>query len=844
MPFARCRRLDDPLTTATYKETHHRTANCFQDRWNTNIKAMTFKKGMLILGIVLLTCNAISAQTPDYTLTVEVTEAATGEPLEGAQIAITPCACGGVSDASGSFSITLPAHSYRLTISYIGFQTEARTVQLRENFTLFLSLQESQEQLSEVVVRARRIVENLESPQMGALQLKPAELNKMPAALGEVDVLRSMTLLPGVNNAGEISNGLSVRGGSLDQNLILFDYAPVFNPTHLFGLFSVFTPDVLSSVDLYRANIPSRFGGRTTSVLDVKVKNPYVESTRLSGGIGLVSSRLAVETPLIKDKLFINAGARAGFTDFLFPLVSERLKNTKARFSDATVKMLFLPTAKDQLSFTGFYSKDFYQLDLISRIQDTNAENNQYDFRTLNGTLNWTHSFDDVTNLRNILVASDYTPKTIFPERDSNNEIVYESAIGYLSFISELSKTINEKVDYYTGIQANRYQISPGTLNPGSAASILPVSLQKETSYEIGAYANVNWKVLEPLTLSAGLRLNHFVFVGPYTQAYFDEISGELTGTTDFEKGAGVKTYNGLEPRLGAIYKLGETVSLKASYARLNQYLQNIYNSTTPLPTSRWKTSDPFIEPQQSDTYGLGIYKNLPVGGIEIGIEGYYRSSRNDLTYKPGADFFLEEYLHRDVVQGEGEAYGIELSLNKSKGTINGWFNYAFSRSLMRSENERLADRVNNNQWYPSNFDRPHVVNGTINFEGNKYNTWSFNFTAQSGRPYTEANSVFTIEGIDIPIFIERNNARLRPYHRLDFSWKVRYSKKANRRWVGDWTFTVYNLYSRRNPFNLYYAQRTGAENSDIFLGAPLGTYELSVMNSPLFAITYNFVFD
>lgn len=805
---------------------------------------MTLKKKLIILGLLLLPGTATWAQTPEYTLTVEVAEAATGQPLEGAQIAITPCACGGVTSASGRFSITLPLSTYRLGISYIGFRTEVRTVQLSADVVLTVSLEESQEQLSEVVVRARRIVENLESPQMGALQLQSQELKKMPAALGEVDVLRSMTLLPGVNNAGEISNGLSVRGGSLDQNLILFDYAPVFNPTHLFGLFSVFTPDVLSSVDLYRANIPARFGGRTTSVLDVKVKNPYVESVRVSGGIGLVSSRLSVEAPLIKDKLFINAGGRAGFTDFLLPLVSERLENTKARFSDATLKLLYLPTDKDQLSFTGFYSKDFYQLDLISKVQDINAESNQYDFLTLNGTLNWTHSFNEETSLRTIFVASDYTPKTLFPERDRNNDIVYESNIGYLSLISEFSKSLGDQLDYYTGLQANRYQISPGTLDPGSANSILPVTLARETSYEFGAYANMNWNPLERLSLSAGLRFNHFVFVGPYTQAFFDDISGELTGTTEFEKGAGVKTYNGLEPRAGVTYKVGETLSLKASYARMNQYLQNIYNSTTPLPTSRWKTSDPFIEPQQSDTYGLGIYKNLAGPGIELGLEGYYRASRNNLTYKPGADFFLEEFLQRDVVQGEGEAYGVEFSLTKPKGDVNGWFNYTYSRSLLRSENERLADRVNNNQWYPSDFDRPHVFNGTINFEKDAYNTWSFNFTAQSGRPYTVANSVFTLQDIDIPIFIDRNNARLRPYHRLDFSWKVRYSKKVNRRWVGDWTFTIYNVYSRRNPFNLYYSQRTGAENSDIFLGAPLGTYELSVLNSPLFAVTYNFVFD
>lgn len=780
----------------------------------------------------------------EQNLSLEVLDGTTGLPLENAEVSITPCACGGITDKAGKFSISLPKDSYSINITYIGFRDDFQTLVLDKTTSLKVYLFEEQEELSEVIVRAKKINENLELPQMGALQLEAKELKKIPAAIGEYDVLRGMTLLAGVNNAGEISNGLSVRGGALDQNLMLFDYAPVFNPTHLFGLFSVFTPDVLSSVDLYRANIPARYGGRTTSVMDIKVKNPYVDKLKISGGIGLVSSRLSIETPLIKDKLMMNMGVRAGFTDFLLPLVSERLKDTKANFYDSTLKLLYLPTADDQVTFTGFYSRDFYQLDLITKIQNINAQTNQYDFRTLNGTLNWIHTFDNQTNLRTILVASDYTPKTIFPEVDSTNEIEFVSKINYMSFISEFSKEISDEFNYYIGAQANRYQISPGDLDPGNGQSILPVTLEKENSYEFAGYANVNWDPFENLSLSGGLRYNHFVLVGPYTQASFDELTGSLVDTNIFGKGDGVKTYSGLEPRLGANLKLSGSTSLKASYARLNQYLQNVYNTTTPLPTSRWKVADPNIKPQISDTYGLGIYQNLDDNNIEIGLEGYYRDTQNNLTYKPGADFFLEEFLERDVVQGEGKAYGIEFSLKKPRGKINGWFNYTWSRSLLRSENEKLADRVNNNKWYPSDFDRPHVFNGTVNFEGDKYNTWSLNFTAQTGRPYTVANSVFALEEIDVPIFLERNNARLRPYHRLDFSWKIEYSKKENRRWVGDWTFTIYNVLSRRNPFNLYYTQRQGLQDADVFLGSPLGTYELSVMNSPLFAITYNFVFD
>ncbi len=793
--------------------------------------------------LFLLTSFFAHAQE-EFAISFEVVAEQSGLPLDDAQISIVPCNCGGVTNSEGRFSIALPANTYTITVSFIGFKDDVRTLELTKGTILKINLAEAQEELSEVIVRAKRRLSNVETPQMGALQISARTLKKLPAAVGEFDVLRGMTLVAGVNNAGEVSNGLSVRGGSLDQNLLLYDYAPVFNPTHLFGLFSVFTPDMISTVDLYRANIPSRYGGRITSVLDVKVKNPYVEKTKFSGGVGLVSSRFNLETPLIKDKLMLNIGGRAGLTGFLIPLFSERLKNTKANFYDSTFKLLYLATENDQVSLTGFYSKDFYQLDLISQIGNINAENNQYDLQTLNGTLNWTHTFGDESNWRNILVYSNYVPKTIFPEQANDNEIEYKASINYLSFISEYSKTVNDKFDYYAGVQANEYKIGPGALDPGNGNGIIPVSLDTETSYEIGSYANFNWEPTKGLSLSGGLRFNHFVFVGPYTEATFDEISGNLIGSTVFEKGDAVKTYNSLEPRLGANWKLGENTSLKASYARTNQYLQNIYNTTTPLPTSRWKTSDPNIKPQSSNTYGFGIYQNLNNNEIEIGLEGYYRESENNLTYKPGADFFLEEFLERDVVQAEGQAYGVELSFKKPRGKLNGWFNYTYSRSLLRSQNEKLADRVNNNEQYPSDFDRPHVFNGTINFEGDKWNTWSFNFTAQSGRPYTVANSVFSIEDINVPIFIERNNARLRPYHRLDFSWKVKYGRNPNRKWKGDWTFTIYNLYSRRNPFNLYYAQRQGAVDSEVFLGSPLGTYELSVLNSPLFAVTYNFVFD
>jgi len=794
--------------------------------------------------VLLLSFYTTVAQTQQYQLSFEITDRVEYTPIESATIFIQPCNCGGVSGPYGKYTQQLPKGIYTIAVSFIGYETFTQQIVLDKDLQLKIELSEEREQLSEVIVKAKKINDNVASPQQGVVQLNARELAKIPTALGEVDVLRSAILLPGVNNAGDISNGLSVRGGSLDQNLLLYDNAPVFNPTHLFGLFSVFTPDAVSSVDLYRANIPARFGGRVASVLDVGVKTPFVDDLKISGGVGLVSSRLLIETPIIKEKLTLLAGVRGGFTDFLLPLFSERLQNTEASFGDATVKLLYLPTEKDQLSLTGFYTRDFYQVDLITRIGNISAESNQYDFGILNGTLNWTHSFDDNTNLRTTVVGSNYTPKIIFPEFESDNEIEYESTINYLSLNPELIKEVNNKLDYYLGVQAIQYKIDQGNLDPGSSLAVLPVELNTETSYELAAYANVNWKPIESLSISAGLRFNYYTFVGPFTAASFDE-GGNLVETEFFERGEQVASYNGLEPRIGIAYQLDDNTSFKASYARINQYLQNIYNSTTPVPTSRWKTADRNILPQIGDTYGLGFYQNFNNDAIQMSIEAYYRDTRNVLTYRPGADFFLEEFIEQDVVQGRGEAYGVELSLRKPLGRINGWINYTWARSFLQSQNENLRDRINNNQQFPSDFDRPHVFNGTVNFEGDKYNVWSLNFTLQTGRPLTIPNGVVSVSDIEVPIFLERNNGRLPTFHRLDFSWKVRGQRKENKRWVGDWIFTMYNVYGRRNPFNIFYTQRdvNRIPGSDSFGASPLGAFEISILNSPLFSLTYNFKF-
>jgi len=779
----------------------------------------------------------------EYALSVSVTDQETNEPLSGVTVYITQCECGGITNPSGLFVKRLASGTYDLTLDYLGYATQQVKVQISANQTVKVAMEVVQEQLSEVVLTAKKRNQNVESPQMGVFELSSRELAKMPAALGEFDVLRSITMMAGVNNAGDISNGVSIRGGSLDQNLMLLESAPVFNPTHLFGLFSVFTPEVISGVDIYRANIPAKYGGRIASVVDVKITNPYTDRFKLEGGIGLISSRLSLTTPLIKDKLMLLAGGRVGFSDLLFPLLVPRLKNTRANFSDHTIKLLYLPSADDQITYTNFYSKDFYQLDLISSIENIVSSANQYDFSTMNHSMKWLHTFDNNTNLTTKLVASDYQPKNLFPEVDSDNVIRFESRIRYLSGQIEYFNNQTSKVDYYVGGQFNRYLIEPGSLDPGSGNSINPVLLGEETGDEWSVYGSADFALTPKLTLSSGFRVSQFNLVGPYEEALYDA-DQNFVDTQNYQAGEKVISYNYPEPRLGLNLKVGERASLKASYARMYQYIQNIYNTNTPLPTSRWKISDRYVKPQQNDTYGFGFYKDFDEAGLELSAETYYRNTSNNLTYKPGANFFLSRAIETEVVQADGRSYGLEFGLHKNTGRFNGFLNYTWARSLLKTNEAAPEDRINNNLWYASDFDRPHTVNATLNFEGDLYNKISFNFVGQTGRPYTIANGVYKQQNVTIPIYLNRNNARLPTYHRLDFSWTIAYSKDPKRRFKGDWVFTVYNIYGRKNPFNIYYAQRNGGVDGNVFLSSPLGAYELTALRGTLVSLSYNFRFQ
>jgi len=807
---------------------------------NSPFKTIMKKKYILLICSCLI---AIYGHSQSKELSIQVKKKDSFTALEYANIFISPCSCGGTTDQDGAFKINLEENEYRIITSMIGFENDTTTVFLKEKKSIEVQLIPTGYQLEDVIITAEQNKENINRTIMGVQQLSSEEMKLLPTAIGEVDVLSSLTMLAGVGSAGEASNGLSVRGGSLDQNLVLMDYAPIFNPTHLFGLFSIFTPEAVGSVDIYRSNMPAKYGGRISSVVDVKVKDPNAEQLNLSGGIGFASTRLSAEAPIIKNKLTILASTRFFYNDFLFSAI-DKLKNTKANFIDGTIKLKYLANEKNTFFLTGFYSHDFYQLDFSSKINSITATSNQYDYATINGTLTWLHTTKNNATIRTTLVNSDYSPKILFPQEGVDNTITYQSSIKYRDLQSELSKTINDRWNYSVGLQASQTLLSPGTLLPGTAQGIEAVELAKESGLELSSFANAKWTPSEKVSLSLGLRYTHFLLLGAYEEAQYEGLEFEnILGTNSFPKGAIVKTYGGLEPRFGARWKISTHTSLKGSYSLTRQYLQNIYNSTTPLPTSRWKTSDRYIAPQIGHTYSLGIYQNLKNDKITTNLEGYYRTIKNVLAFKSGADFFLEQFIEKDIVQGVGRTYGLEFSLAKPKGKLNGWFNYTWSRSLRKFTAIALKNRINNNEWFNSDFDRPHVFNGTINMKYNEFNTFSFNFVYQTGRPYTVPNAIFEVNNVAVPIYLARNNARLPDYHRLDFSWRIHNitTKKTNR-WKADWILTLYNLYGRDNGYNRFFKANQAVGLSGLSQGA-LGAYQVSIFNSPLVSLTYSFKF-
>lgn len=794
-----------------------------------------------------------------------VRDSATNQPLVKAAVIIDykKSLMGANTDAQGRYSIEVPMGEHLIVVRLIGYKPFRKIVDLQENkTTVNVSMATLASQLEEVVVTSKGFDRNVREPLLGVSQISVATLRKLPSALGEVDLLRGLQMLPGVTSVGEAANGVNIRGGTTDQTLILLDDTPIFNPTHMFGLFSVFPPDAVNGIDLYKGNVPARFGGRTASVMDISLRNPNLEKATLTGGVSFVSERLTADIPIVKGKLGVLVSGRGAFNDFLLPLASERLRDIKARFGDLVLKTFWRINGRNTLSAMGYFSKDFFETKLLGSLPNVNATSTQYDQQTTNAMARWLHVITPRLNLQTTAIYTYYIPKTLLPELNSTNKVILRSGVLQRQLKSNLNYQLtNQKIE--AGVNATHYRVEPGTLLPGSSPSVNYVTTPTENALELSAYADDELSLSPKLAVSAGLRYSQFLSLGPGLVRKYaagepvDEFS--VVDSTRYADGQVAKSYGGFEPRLGIRYELTPKASVKFGYNLMRQYLQVVTNTTTPLPTSRWKISDTYTRPQISQLLSAGYFRNLKDNIYDLSIEAYYRTTENAIDYKPGADFLLQPYPETQLLQGRSRAYGLETMIAKKKGEITGWVNYTYARTLNQvSQGAGTQERINGGNWYRANYDRPHTFNASVTIAVDKHNSFGFTFAYSSGRPYSSPTGYVSIETISdpnqgtltplitggdggpglvqssvYPYFGERNNSRLPDYHRLDFSWNIYNATMKQKRWQGNWVFTVYNLYGRKNAYSVFFRTENDKTNA----------YKLQIFAAPILSLSYNFMY-
>jgi hypothetical protein len=770
-------------------------------------------------------------------LSGKVVDAQSGEVIVGATISVDFKKSGAVTDANGIYKLSLPYGEYVLKVSSVGYNPYRTKVYMQSNLEINVELNNVTKQLEEVIVSASADKKDIQTPSLGVTVLSLKGIKKLPTMMGEVDVIRSLQTLPGVSSVGEGANGLNIRGSNVDQNLIYIDDTPIFNPTHMFGLFSVFASDAIRDLELYKGGIPARFGGRTASVMDIKMIEPSTEKFKMQGGIGLVSNRVMAEIPVIKEKLSVLVAARLSANDYLFKAVAPpNLQNIRANFTDIATKVYYRPNQKNTISLSAYVSHDYYRVDSLFSIENVVAKQTSFDYGHKNGSIHWNHYFSPKLNMLVAGALSYYSTKTYAP--DSVNTIDLNSSILYRNGTVSFDYQPVEKHKLNFGVTLTRYDISPGVLNDGISSRVATVKLAPEQSIESAIYLDDEWKMNDKLTIQAGIRYANYWRIGAgtvneYSPGLMPSINS-IVRKKEYAAGEVMASYGGFEPRLTLKYSLAENTTLKFGYNRQQQFFQLLSNNTTPLPTSRWKTADAFIKPQQSDFASLGFFKTFNENVYEISLESYYRDVRNTLDFVSGANLQLNPNIETQLITGKSKAYGFELMLQKKKGENSGWISYTYARAFSQMIGDfPEIQAINNGNWFATNYDKPHSFNAMWNIQPSPHHSFSFTFVYNTGRPFSSPSGSYEIAGKKYAVFAERNNDRVRDYHRLDFSWTVNNPSMKHKRWEGSWVFTVYNLYGRQNPYSVFFKSTKNG----------LKAYELSVFASPFISMTYNFKF-
>lgn len=778
---------------------------------------MNTMKILILIFSFLLYLNAATAQEK-FTLNGYIKDSLTGETLIGANIAVKEEGRGVATNQYGFFSLTLAKGNYLLLVSFVGYQAKQIEVNFNDNKTLNVLLASASVNLSNVTVSARKRESNIKSAQMGKVELNLNTIKALPSFLGEVDILKSLQLLPGVRNAGEGNSGFYVRGGGPDQNLIMLDEAVVYNTGHLFGFFSVFNADAIKSVSLIKGGMPAQYGGRLSSVIDVSMKDGNINKTEVDAGIGLIASRFAIQGPLKKDKASYMISARRTYIDALakpFIPKTNSFYGSGYYFYDLNAKVNYIFSDKDRLYLSGYFGRDKFDFNNAKRSFTTSIP-----WGNSTATLRWNHVFSKKLFANTSLIYNDY--KFAFNGTQNNFKITLSSGIKDLNAKTDLDYYITPEHKLKFGGQYTFHTFLPSVAS-GSQDTVVfnPANVQKKYANEFALYIQDDWEISQKIKLNYGVRYSRFQQVGKYI-AYNTDDNGNKLDSTVFRSGQVVQSYGGFEPRATMRFSIDDYSSIKAGVTRNLQYIHLVSNAGTTLPTDIWVPSTYRVKPQIGWQYAAGYFRNFKNNMFETSLEVYYKTMKNQIEYREGYTPNTLKDPEENFVFGNGWSYGAELFVNKVKGRFTGWVGYTLSWTW------RKFPEINNGEKYPSKYDRRHDLSVVGSYALNSKWKLSSVFVFGTGNAISLPERFYFVEGVLTQEFSRINAYRMNPYHRLDFSATYTPKPKKVRRYTSNWVFSVYNVYSRLNPYFYYYDQQGSASE---------GTLEVTAKQVSLFPV-------
>ncbi len=759
-----------------------------------------------------------------YTLSGIVTGTADKKPIIGGTIYVSELGTGTTTNEFGFYELKLKPGKYSLRFNSLESIEKTIRVQFRSSGKLDAELDQNLFELQEVTISSSK-TSNVKGSQLGFDKISSRVVKEIPLVFGEQDVLKVALLLPGVTSVGEGVSGLNVRGSPSDQNLFYFDHMPVYNTAHLFGFFSAFNADIINDFELYKGSIPARFGGRLSSVFNIKTKTGNMQKFSARGGLSPVTARLMVEGPVIKDRVSYIAGVRSTYSDWVLKLVNDpEVRNSEAYFGDLTLGLNAIINNKNSIKVSGYYSQDRVKL----------ANSTKYRFKNQGLSLDWFHGFTDKLNLNISAYYSDYS----FSEENSEIEVSAYSRDYLLNsngFDAYMNFDVSDKHYLTGGLSSVLYNLDRGDLTPLDNKSLLtPISFGNEKGLESALFISDEWKVTPLLTLVGGLRYNLYKYLGPQTVFKYSEglphSASTIIDTLHFSNNQIVKSYDNLDYRLSAVYLISPDFSVKASYNRLSQYIFMLSNTIAASPADTWKLSDYNIKPLTGDQVSAGLFLNFGQN-LEGSLEAYYKHANNIVEYKDGADMVTSKYIDQDVLQGELDAYGIELMIKKPFGKLTGWLNYTYSNSTVLVNNTSTGEDINFGLRYPSNFDRPHSFNLVANFMASRRLILSGNISYSTGRPITYPTSIYYIDGKKFLYYSNRNEYRIPDYFRLDLAVRLEGNLVSKKLAHGQFVFSVYNVTGRKNAYSVYFIAEDGKING----------YKMSVFGTQIYSVSYEF---